>query len=365
MSARAGRRLPVLLWMLAFAVLELLAFRGAARLGRLYAAPLSLRYARPLTAGQVEAALDDAAGAQREQTVSPTFWRQGTTALKGPAQAADAGVLWYWGEAAQVFPGEYLAGTAPGPWDEAGCAVSGALAWQLWGSLDAVGQRLEVEGAVRTVRGVFRERKALVLAASSPAAGAFTAVELAAAGLTAEEARAFAQNCGLGAPDFMVYGEGLVSLAVLAAWLPAGVLALAALVRLALWSRSWPPLARQSFWLLALVGAALALPLLLGLVPGWLLPGRWSDFGFWIGLAQRLAAQGEEWFSLPPTLREVQAKGLLLAQAALAAGLALCTQRLLWAAKQPPQAGTGARRVRCAACPAAANAEAAAPAPGG
>ncbi len=365
MSARAGRRLPVLLWMLAFAVLELLAFGGAARLGRLYAAPLSLRYARPLTAGQVEAALDDAAGAQRERTVSPTFWRQGTTALQGPAQAADAGVLWYWGEAAQVFPGEYLAGTAPGPWDEAGCAVSGALAWQLWGSLDAVGQRLEVEGAVRTVRGVFREKKALLLAASRPAAGAFTAVELAAAGLTAEEARAFAQNCGLGAPDFMVYGEGLVSLAVLAAWLPAAVLALAALVRLALWSRSWPPLARQSFWLLALVGAALALPVLLGLVPGWLLPGRWSDFGFWAGLAQRLAAQAEEWFSLPPTLREVQAKGLLLAQAALAAGLALCTQRLLWAAKQPPQAGTGARCVRCAACPAAANAEAAAPAPGG
>ena len=143
------------------------------------------------------------------------------------------------------------------------------------------------------------------------------------------------------------------------------MLALAALVRLALWSRSWPPLARQSFWLLALVGTALALPALLGLVPGWLLPGRWSDFGFWTGLAQRLAAQAEEWFSLPPTLREVQAKGLLLAQAALAAGLALCTQRLLWAAKQPSQAGTGAHCVRCAACPAAANAEAAAPAPGG
>ena len=51
--------------------------------------------------------------------------------------------------------------------------------------------------------------------------------------------------------------------------------------------------------------------------------------------------------------------------ARFAAGLALCTQRLLWAAKQPPQAGMGARCVRCAACPAAANAEAAAPAPGG
>lgn len=335
MSARACRRLPALMWALAFAALELLAFRGAARLGRLYAAPVSLRYARPFRAEQAEAALAYAAGGQSGPSVSPTFWGQGSAALQGPARAADAQVLWYWGEAAQVFPGEYTAGCAPGPWDEAGCAVSEALAWQLWGSLDPVGQKLELKGALRAVRGVFKEEKELLLAATPPQEGAFTAVELAAESLSAEQARAFAQNSGLGAPDFMVYGEGLASLAALAAWLPAAVMAAAAVWRLALWSRGWPPFARQAFWLFALAGAALALPALLGLVPSWLLPPRWSDLGFWSGLAGRLAAQCEEWFSLPPTLREVQAKGLLLAQGAITAGLALGVQRMLWAARLP------------------------------
>lgn len=341
MSARLRGGLPTLVLLVCFGVLELLAFSAAARFGRLYAAPVGLRYARALTGAQAEAALEYAAGPKNGQKIAPVFWRQETAQLKGPLATASASALCFWGEAALVWPGEYTAGTAPGPFDEAGCAVSEALAWRLWGSLDPVGLALEVGGRQRTVRGVFRGEEALALAPTAPGQGGFTAVELASPALSAEQARAFAQNCGLGAPDAMVYGQGMAGLMAAAAWLPAAALAAALFFFLVRWSRTWLPAARQGLWFLALAGLALALPAVLSSAPEWLLPGRWSDFGFWSGLARQLAGQAREWFSLPPTLREVEAKGLLVRQGVLAAALALCTQRLVWAAGRSEQGRRG------------------------
>ena len=61
------------------------------------------------------------------------------------------------GEGSLCYPARFISGGYPGSEDTSGCATSTALAWQLFGSNDVVGQSLEWEGISLTVRGVFKE----------------------------------------------------------------------------------------------------------------------------------------------------------------------------------------------------------------
>lgn len=301
----------------ALAVLVLAAFANAGALQALQPA-VSLRYQQPLQAQQVGAALDYALGGQSGPGLFPTFWGQALQQKIQSMHATQADVLYFVGEGEAVWPAHFLQGGWPGPGDTAGCAVSSELAWQLYGSGDVVGQTLTWQKRQYTVRGVFGQKAALLLARAAQGSG-FTAVELGGPPPRdpMQAGRDFALAAGLEEPWQTVCGPELGGIALLLTWLPAvwaGLLAgRTALGRL----RALPKAKRQAAWLLLAVAAAALLPALLAALPAWLLPAQWGSPAAWAQVAGAVRARWQGWLGLAPALKDVAAKQLLAAQAVL------------------------------------------------
>lgn len=302
---------------------------------------ISIRMSTPLPAG----ACEKAAGLAAESGAQAGFWGEGPALLSTPRAEAEATAVHFWGDGSLAWPAEYLAGGAPSPADRTGCAISSSLAWQLFGSLDAVGQTLEYDGRSYTVRGVLDTGEAAALFAGTGETR-YTAAEFVPGpnGDAGEQARSFAALAGLRA-DAMVYGPSLAAGCRLLAWLPLGAaavwLALHGLRRLHRRSRLAGEIA---CWGLAAALAA-ALPLVLAQLPAWLVPPRWSDLSHWAQLGETLASQLRALLAMSPALRDVRAKMALL-QSALcglgalwAASLLAISERPFRPSKSPPPAG--------------------------
>lgn len=160
---------------------------------------VSLRYSQPIAAETAEAA--------REKQPDLTFWCEETATLTASWRQTEAAVLYYWGDASLVWGADCLSGGMPAPLDAGGCAVSTALAWQLFGSEDAVGLTLSRENTEYTVRGVFESEEPVALLPKADAA--FTAAELPAEGDAGEDPAARVDAClvksGLPEPDWRLY----------------------------------------------------------------------------------------------------------------------------------------------------------------
>ena len=76
------------------------------------------------------------------------------------------------GDAELLATEPLLYGALPGPAGQGGCAVSSALAWQLWGALDVTGLELELDGERYTVRGVFESGEARAVPGGMPVCAA-------------------------------------------------------------------------------------------------------------------------------------------------------------------------------------------------
>ena len=175
---------------------------------------VSLRYRQPLALEIVEAA--------QEKQPGLTFWCEQNATLATPWRQAEATVLYYWGDASLVLGRECHTGNPPAPLDTGGCAVSTALAWQLFGSEEAVGLTLCQEEAEYTVRAVFESSEPVALLPRQDAA--FTAVELPAGEETAQDPAAWTDAClvksGLPEPDWRLYTLLPAALARLLTLLP-------------------------------------------------------------------------------------------------------------------------------------------------
>lgn len=323
MSRFRRKKLTRLLLWLCYLLLTALAFRAAASLQRLLPG-YSLRFAAPVTAAQARALREAAA----EGDFEPVFWglRQGAAA-DGGLRCVQAEELLVWGEpAGAAAPGQLIDGGWPSAKDPVGCAVSDSLAWKLWGSGQAVGMELELDGWRCVVRGVFADKTARVVHQQPQEQGEtpFTAVELLPRGqnTSLEQAQRFAQGAGL-VPSAAADGPVLAAAASLAALLPAAVGALWCAARLfGQVCRPLSPAQRQLLGFALLLALALALPALLRLLPPALVPARWSDFSFWGQLWRQLEEGVQRWFSLTPTARDVAAKWGLLQTALSSAGAA-------------------------------------------
>lgn len=280
---------------------------------------VSLRYRQPLAPETVADA--------REKLPGLTFWCEDVAALSTGWRQAEATALYYAGDAFLVWGADCRAGQLPAPLDKFGCAVSTALAWELFGSEDAVGLTLSLGDTAYTVRGVFESGERMALLPSEDAA--FTAVELAHTAETGQDPAAWADalvaQSGLPAPDWRLYTGLPASLARLLAPLPLlfGAVALgAALVRRA--ARLAFP-ARDALFFVLLGAAALALPAFFAAWPSWLTPSRWSDFGWWGQTAEQMGEMWRAFLAAPGAGRDLALKTGLLAQAGLAlAQCALC-----------------------------------------
>ena len=304
---------------------------------------ISLRYRQPLAAETVEAA--------EEKQPGLTFWCQETATLAGLWRQAETTVLYYRGDASLVLGADCLLGSMPSPLDGGGCAVSTALAWQLFGSEEAVGLTLSREKKEYTVRGVFESEEPIALLPKTDAA--FTAVELPLEEDAGGDPAAWADAClvksGLPEPDWRLYTLLPAALARLLAWLPllfgAAVLA-AALARRAA-RLSFP--ARDAVLFVLLAAAALALPAFFTAWPSWLTPSRWSDFAWWSQTAGQLTEMGKAFLTAPAAGRDLAVKTGLLKQGGLALlQCVLCEVlrcRFFAPGSQPPQTVAPARTV--------------------
>lgn len=304
-------------------VLLFLCFSMAEKIERCYSA-LGLRWKNPLTQTQAETLRKQAA----EQNLTLSFWQeevgQVTSALHSMQNVT---VIKFNGEGAPCYPAELVTGSYPGSEDVFGCSISTSLAWELFGSDDLVGQQLKWNERVLTVRGVFSERADVLLVADEMT-GTFTAAEL--GGALEEDRRTQAQTlvqqAGLPAPDSMIYGQSMYTLALWFCYLPMVLASVFWIKGCERRIRALPSVHRQVLWWGVGMGTALCLPFLLSLLPVWMIPARWSDFSFWPTLLQTGGQCIDEWLALVPAHKDVLAKRaecLLVLFSAIASGITI------------------------------------------
>ena len=292
-------------WSVPVALLALmvLSFSLSARLTELCPS-ISLRYDTPLTAQQVEWSR-----AYTAEYGAPflTFWTESQTFVSVEDMGTSAAQILYNGNPDISYPATYRHGNAPGM-DRMSCSISIPLAWELWGSDRVVGMTLKIDGKEYTVSGVFEgEDNRLFRWADS----GFTAAEIPNTPKGEDSYRYaldLAAQSGLGHPSGILWGSGMAEIGRMLCWLPL------ALVGCML---ACPHLARLRklsglFWAILILGIVLALPWILNVIPGWLVPTRWSDFGFYGRLWDTFRDRWHDLLMLSPTPMDAQRKVLFI-----------------------------------------------------
>lgn len=107
-----------------------------------------MRYAQALTGEQVKKAQTYIKSSQNTDGLMVTFWEETQVAVRSPVSTrtcTDVCSIGFCGTAHDAYGASYVVGTAPGSGDTSQCAVSTALAWQLFGSTDILEQALTLD----------------------------------------------------------------------------------------------------------------------------------------------------------------------------------------------------------------------------
>jgi len=250
----------------------------------------------------------------------PTFRHEYRASFENEFVTLSADCIAFSGDASLVWPAAYIRGAAPGVIDPHGCAVSEALAWRLWGSIDVVGMTVKVDGAACTVRGVFEgdAEMALISFQDEDMSPSWSAAELSGGPIHAvrSDVEGYAISSGLGRPNYILMdGPRFIAgaMAVFPILLPAGygLMLLIGLIR------KRHPAAGTPIVFVCLLALAVLLPSLLAALPAWLIPTRWSDFSFWASISRQVTGGLQEFLSAPPGLADVQLRVALLRQFAI------------------------------------------------
>lgn len=251
---------------------------------------LAVQFSAPITAQQLSAAREWEQSPANTQGIYATYWGSTTASVATELGRAADGVtcIGFNGNAADCLPVHYRQGTGPGAVGQR-CAVSTGLAWALFGSYNVVGQVVNLAGGSYTISGVFDADGSQLL---YPAQSGFTCAGL--RGISADapkaEALQWAAAAGVGTVQGIDYGPQKVWLARVLCFVPAVCAGLGLLAVLLGFARRLPGPLRGAVYFVLALAFALALPQLLRSLPGWLIPGRWSDFEFWKNLARQIAA---------------------------------------------------------------------------
>ena len=284
----------------------------------------TVRFTQSLSQNEAETLRENAASVQGG-SFWPTFWTQRAVSIERPGRdSVDVSVIAYNGDPWVVWAATYTSGTAPAAVVDGELpqiAASDTLAWQLYGSLDATGMELTVEGHPYTVIGTFRADDAMLLV-PAPLTYGFDAAEVCGDFGRADAVQSIQDWLTFSgtSADYIADGRGIAGFYMAA---------LCCFLALAFWDAlqqgvfllpRLPRLAKKILLLCGALLAALCLPALLARVPLWLLPDRWSNFSFWKTLFATLRARLNDWLALVPTVRDVFFKWLLVKQTAALAG---------------------------------------------
>ena len=282
--------------------------------------PVSLRYSTPISGQAAYAARQYSIAQSGEAPFWPMFWKEYKASLSSEFVSVDTDCIAFSGDASLVWPADYICGAAPSVVDDTGCAVSETLAWRLWGSADVVGMTVEADGDTRVVRGVFKgnDELALISFRDEDTAPNWNVVDLTGGPNDAvrSDAESFAQAAGLGKPDAIVM-KGPSSISRVLAIFPLLILAFYAAALIIGFVRKRFPAARKPVFYICIILFAVALPLILGAMPAWSVPTRWSDFSFWVSLLKKAASGLRGFLQTAPQLRDVELRMLLIKQAGI------------------------------------------------
>lgn len=305
------RRVIIGLLMLALLVASTISMNHADALAQ-NCQSVSLRYRQALTAETVRTARDKQSGL--------TFWAESSCLLCTSLHQTQCTALYYQGDALLVMGAEYCAGEPPAPLDFSGCAISTALADDLFGSEDVLGLSVTLETGEYTVRGIFSSNRSLALIPCEDAG--FTAVELPFTEDFRQSPATWVNTqlteSGLPEPDWQLFTGLCAALGRGLAWLPLAFAALVLILHGAKAVVHWLFPARDIALFSVLLTTASALPLLLSVWPSWLTPSRWSDFSWWTQTAQTLSLQLEAFLLAPGMGRDLAIKSGLIAQVGIA-----------------------------------------------
>lgn len=235
----------------------------------------------PLTAGQLAAAREWEKSNANTQAVTASFWSEKAAAVSADSDrtAEDVTCIGFDGTAQDCLPVEYLQGTAPGVVGQQ-CAISSTLAWTLFGSYDIMGLTVALDRTEYFISGVFKSKSKTLL---YPAQSGFTHAAL--RGLSPDtpktDAEQWAAATGAGKITAITYGPQKAWLAQAACALPALIVGLALVVLLLRFICALPGVLHGAALFALALAFAWAVPHFLQTLPGWLIPGRWSDFSFW------------------------------------------------------------------------------------
>ena len=292
-------------WLIPLVLLALMviSFRLSARLSFLCPS-VSLRYGAPLTSQQLEWAR-----AYHEENGTPylTFWTESQVFAAVQEAGIPAAQILYNGDPELPYPVTYRHGGSPG-FNKTACAISTGLAWHLWKADQVVGMTVVIEGTEYTVSGVFEEEDSRLLRWGE---AGFTAVEIPDVPKGEDSYRYcldLAAQSGLGMPEGILWGIGMADIGQFLCFAP---------LILAGCMLAYPYLAKLKklpglVWAILILGVVLALPWILHVAPGWLVPTRWSDFGFYGRLWDTFCQRWHDLLMLSPTPMDAQRKAMFL-----------------------------------------------------
>lgn len=269
-------------------------FAQAARI-EMYSSTVSIRFDHPLQEFEVNDAREYSA---RCSGPWPSFWGE----EKGTASGASITAIRFSGDAQLVFPADYIYGAPPNDLTPSRCAISDALAWEIFGTVDATGLEVDMSGQKYSVCGVFKHRESVLL---FYARDGFHAAELSGVPRTEDAyryARDYTAACGLGIPSQILCGEDSVLFANLLCW-GCVILCLICLI-----SPILNCLRRPIIIWMAVAAIVLLLPVWMQWLPQWWIPTRWSDRAFWSALWESILSRPRDWITLSPKLRDLPFK---------------------------------------------------------
>lgn len=253
-------------------------------------------------------ARQDGAGNQPEVTLWQTYPEQEVMASDN--QKMNVNVVAVFGDYGDISSSMLIAGAYPARSDVSGCAVSTGLAFSLWGSTNAIGMPVRVEGKQFYVRGTFEEEEPrLFLQAQAESEEPLSNMQLTFTGPGARErTNQYLSSAG--------FPEGRILDLTLFAWvlgmifrLPAIILAFGILGRVIMYGKRlchYPILLAiyllMAFGILAGLWFCIDLPKF----PSDFIPAMWSDFGFWGNLFEEQGKNMVSWMTAGPAFRDME-----------------------------------------------------------
>lgn len=331
---RIKRGIPIVFWAAVCLAGLWLSFRNVETVRRSYPG-WSLHFEEEITEEQAVQSRRYFRSQEKKYAVWPTFWRERREEMRTFRGAMAAKAVCYDGDPALALPVNFYSGGYPGESDSTGAAVSAPLAWELWGSLEVLGQHFQIGETEYCVCGVFenREKTAILCGVGQ---GGWSNVEITdkKRKIEREEMQRLPAQAGLPEYAYLIDGGGMASLMTFAAYAPLGLAVFLLLFRMI---RLFPrhSLRRSaavfSFWLLL----ALSLPWLLTQLPSWLVPTKWSNFAFWSELAERFGSYMREWLLLAPQDKDIAVKAAIAGQACILCLMPMA-MKMLWNCLHPP-----------------------------